>query len=265
MGAGRDGARIPGMSTRPLVRLVLLTVAALASGAGAARAADVTVLCSNGLRAVMEELGPRFQRATGHNLVVTYGLAAALRTRVEAGERFDLVVLTPPLLDELVAKGHVAGDARGVIARSGLGIFTRTGQPRRDVATTAAFTRALLDAASLAYAREGASGVYFAGLVQKLGIADRLASKTVLAANGEEVGERVAHGDAELGILPLSEILPVRGVELVGLFPADVQNYVVMAGGVSARAADARAARALLDYLMAADALPVITAKGMSR
>jgi molybdate transport system substrate-binding protein len=248
-----------------IVRTTLASALCLAVGASLASAAELTVLCSNGLKAVMEELAPRFERDTGHTLIVKYGLAAVLKARIDAGEPFDLAVLAPVLLADLVSKQIVAADAQGPIGRSGLGLFTRAGRPKPDIATTAAFTRALVEAPSITYAKEGASGVYFAGLVQKLGLADRISPKARLAATGEEVGETVARGDVALGVLPLSEILPVRGVELVGMFPPDVQSYIVMAGGVSTRARDGRAARALLDFLRSPDVLPVIKAKGMDR
>lgn len=278
--AEQDAARfrVGSPVRRPLVRstlastiltaALLTVVLCLAPGATAASGAELTVLCSNGLKAVMEELGPRFERDTGHTLVVRFGLAAALKARIDAGEPFDLVVLTPALLDDLVSKravAPVAPDARSVIGRSGLGLFIRAGQPKPDIATTATFTRAILEAPSITYAKEGASGVYFAGLVRTLGIADRLGPKTRLAASGDEVGQAVARGDAALGVLPLSEILPVGGVELVGMFPPDIQSYIVMAGGVSTQASNGGVARAFLDFLQSPAVLPVITAKGMAR
>jgi molybdate transport system substrate-binding protein len=238
---------------------------AVALAPATSRAAEITVLCSNGLKAVMEELAPRFEKASGHTVVVTYGLAAQLKTRIEAGEAFDLAVLTPPLLDDLIGQRRVAADTRAVIARTGLGLMVRAGGRKPDVSTTAAFTSVLTAARSIAYAREGASGVAFAALIQKLGIAGQLESKVQPTATGEEVGERVARGEAELGVLPLSEILPVRGAELLGLFPADVQSYIVMVAGVNAAAKQAGPAREFIAFMTAPAALPVITAKGMER
>jgi molybdate transport system substrate-binding protein len=231
----------------------------------ASRAAEITVLCSNGLKAVMEELAPRFEKVSGHKVVVVYGLAAGLKTRIEAGERFDLAVLTPAMLDDLIKQRRIAADSRAVIARTGLGILVRTGARKPDVSTTEAFTRALVAARSIAYAKEGASGVAFAALVQKLGLAEQLKSKVQLTATGEEVGERVARGDAEMGVLPLSEILPVKGAELGGLFPPEVQSYIVMVAGVNAAAKPVGPAGEFIAFMTAPAALPVIRAKGMDR
>lgn len=230
-----------------------------------ADAAEITVLCSNGLKTVMEDLAPKFERATGHKLIITFGLAARFKQQIEAGEPFDVAVLTPPLIDDLIKQGKVAAETHAVIARTGLGILIRAGARKPDVSTGEAFKRALLDAKSIAYAKEGASGVYFAGLIQKLGITEALKSKTSPTATAEEVGKVVTGGQVELGVLPLSEILPLRGAELGGMFPAEVQSYVVMTAGVSGSARQPNAAKDLIKFLMAPAALPVIKAKGMER
>lgn len=246
------------------------TVAALAllfilGQVSVADAAEITVLCSNGLKTVMEDLAPKFERATGHKVIVKFGLAAVFKQQIEAGEPFDVAVLTPPLIDDLIKQGKVTADTRAVIARTGLGILIRAGARKPDLGTGEAFKRALLDAKSIAYAKEGASGVYFAGLIQRLGIAEALKSKISPTATAEEVGKVVTGGQVELGVLPLSEILPVRGAELGGMFPAEVQSYIVMTAGVSSSARQSNAAKDLIKFLMAPAALPVIKAKGMER
>jgi molybdate transport system substrate-binding protein len=234
-----------------------------------ADAAEIKVLCSTGLKAVAEELVPQFERATEHKVVVQYGLAAVLKQRIEGGEPFDVAFVTPSVIDDLIAHGKIAADTRVVIARSGLAIAVRSGASKADIKTVEAFKRALLGAKSIAYAKEGASGVAFAALIQRLGIADALKSKSLLTATGEAVGEAVVSGKAEFGVLPLSEILPVRGAEVLGAFPADAQSYIVMVGGVSAAAKptskQAAAAKDLIKFLTAPGALPVIKAKGMER
>ena len=247
-----------------VVALALTLLSALVQPASLA-AAEITVLCSNGIKAVMEDLVPKFEKATGHKVVIEYDLAAVLKQNIEGGTAFDLAILTPPLVDDLIKQGKVAADSRTMLARSGLGLLIRAGGHKRDISSTDAFKRTLLEAKSIAYAKVGASGVYFAELVQKLGVADALKSKSRLTATGEEVGESVARGDVELGVLPLSEILPVKGAELLGMFPADVQSYIVMTAGVSAGAKQGQVARELIKFVTAPAALPVIKAKGMER
>lgn len=252
-------------STRMIAAVSGLGLLAMLAQARAAEGAEIRVLCSTGLKAVMEELVPQFERATRHKIVITFGLASAMKQRIEAGEAFDVAVLTPPLLDDLIKQGSIAADTRAPIARTGLAIAIRAGARKRDISTVEAFTRALRDVKSITYAKEGASGVAFAALVQRLGIAEELKAKSTLTASGEAVGEAVAHGEAEFGVLPVSEILPVPGVEVLGTFPAAVQSYIVMVAGVSARATQRDAARDLITFLTAPAALPVIKAKGMER
>jgi molybdate transport system substrate-binding protein len=230
-----------------------------------ATAAEITVLCSNGLKAVMEALVPEFERTSGHTVRVTYELAARIAQQIDKGALFDVAVMTPPLVDEAVKRGQIAAGSRTIVARSPLGIFVRAGARKAEIGNVDALKRALTEATSLTYAKEGASGVYFAALLQKLALAEAVRSKTTLAGSGEEVGELVASGKVELGVLPLSEILPVRGAQLLALLPADVQSYIVMVAGVSTKSAQAAAAKALVDFLTAASNDPTVKRLGMER
>jgi molybdate transport system substrate-binding protein len=241
-----------------------LALASLAAfGVGGAQAAELKVLCSNGLREVMLELAPEFEHASGHKLNITFGLAAAFKQKIEAGEPFDVAVLTPALLDDTIKQGKVTGDNRAIIARAGNGLAIRAGAPRPDIASPEAFKTALLNAKSIAYAKAGQSGFYFVGLLDRLGIADAVKAKALPQASGAEVGAAVARGDAEFGVLPVSEILPVHGVELLGPFPASLQGYVVMEAGVGAAAKDQAAAAALVKFLKSPEHFSVIKQKGM--
>jgi len=230
----------------------------------ATAADEVTVLCSNGLKAVLEDLGPTFESATHNTLVVTYGLAASLGQRIKSGEAFDVAFLTPAVVDDLIAAGKISRETRAEVARSGLALAIRSGTRKPDISTSDAFKRTLLNAKSIAYAKEGASGVLFAATIQRLGIAGDLQPKSRLTATGEAVSDAVVKGEVELGVLPLSEILPVKGEEPV-VFPADVQSYIVMVGGANAASKHAQAARDLIKYVTAPAALPVLKAKGMER
>jgi len=253
------------MARRRLVSVVA-TLALLVPPAltRAAAADEVTVLCSNGLKAVVEDLAPKFESTTHNKVVVKYGLAASLEQRIKDGEPFDVAFVTPAVMDHLEADGRISRDTRTTVARSGLALAIRTGTRKPDISTTDAFKRALLSAKSIAYAKEGASGVLFAALIQRLGIGGDLQYKSKLTATGEAVSEAVIKGDVEFGVLPLSEILPVKGEEPV-MFPADAQRYIVMVGGVNAASKHAGAARELIKYVTAPAALPVLKAKGMER
>jgi molybdate transport system substrate-binding protein len=250
MGAGRVWSTLAGLAAASVVM-------------GSAQAAELKVLCSNGLRAVMQELAPEFETASGHRLTVHYGLAAAFKQQIDAGETFDVLVLTPPLLDDAIKRGLVVGDTRTVIARAGIGLAIRQGAARPDIGSADAFRHTLLDAKSIAYATEGASGSYFVGLIGRLGLTEALSAKLKPQKTGIEVGNAVAGGEVELAVLPISEILPVHGAEVLGPFPAEVQSYVVMTAGVSAAAKDRDAAAALIRFLKDPKVLPVLAKKGM--
>jgi molybdate transport system substrate-binding protein len=244
---------------------VAIAVAILLAASVAAQTGEIKVLCSNGFKAVMEELAPQFERATHHKVAVRYGLAALLKQQIEAGEVFDLAILTPAAIDDLIKERKVVSDSRTVLAQSGLGIAIRAGARKPDISTVEGFKRTLVGAKSIAYVKEGASGVAFAALIQRLGIENDLKAKSRLTTTGEEVGEAVVSGKAEFGVLPVSEILPIRGAELLGTFPAETQSYVVMVAAVGAGAKAGSAARDFVQFLDAPGALPVISAKGMER
>jgi molybdate transport system substrate-binding protein len=241
----------------------MAAAAAIAAMAASAQAADIKVICSNGFQAVMHELGPQYEHATGHKLVVSYGLAAVLGKEIEGGEAFDLTILAPPQIDALIRQGRIAADSRAVLARSGIGVMVRSGASKPDISTVDAFKRALLDAKSIAFPPQGQSGIYLTGLIERLGLTEALKTKMMPIASGPLTGETVARGEAEIGITPIGELLAVKGVVLVGPLPPQVQNYIVQTAGVSATAADDAAARDFLAFLMAPANAHVIAEKGI--
>jgi molybdate transport system substrate-binding protein len=240
-------------------RLYIAAFAVMLHGTGA-YADEIKVMSSVGIKAVVDELAPQFEKATKNKVTVVFGLAGALKTQIEKGEPFDVAILTPALLDDLIAKGLVS--AKSTVARTGLGLMIKSGAHRPDIATVDAFKRTLLAAKSITFASAGASGVAFVATVKQLGIADMI--RTRPAASGEEVNANILSGAADLAVLPISEILPVKGAELGGVFPSDVQTYVIMAAGVNAKAAGS-AAKDFVAFLMSPANNAVIKAKGMER
>jgi molybdate transport system substrate-binding protein len=231
-----------------------------------ARAAEVKVLSAGAMKEVVLVIVPQFERETGHKAVVANDTAGGLTRRILGGEAFDLAVITPGAIGDLIAKGKVAGP-RVVLARVGVGVVVKEGAPKPDIATVEAFKRALLAAKSVAYidpAAGGSSGIYISGLLDKLGIAAEVKPKAKLKQGGH-VADLIASGEAELGLHQISEILPVKGVTLVGPLPAEIQNYTTYAAGVSAAAKEAEAARALIKLLSGPAAEPVLKARGMER
>jgi molybdate transport system substrate-binding protein len=240
-----------------------LAIAALAAAPTTGRAAEIKLICSNGYHAVIDVIGPQYEKATGNKLVISYGLAAALGKEIEAGALFDITILAPPQIDALVKQGKIAADTRTVLAKSGMGVMVRTGAPKPDVSTVDAFKKTLLDAKSIAFPPGGQSGMYLVGLIDRLGLKDALKDKLKPIASGPLTGETVARGEAEVGITPIGELLSVKGVTLVGPLPPDVQNYIVQVAGVSANAAQGAAARDFLKFLADPGHRSLIIEKGM--
>jgi molybdate transport system substrate-binding protein len=226
------------------------------------RAAEVRVLASNGVKASLEELAPAFERQTGHKLAVTFGLAAVLKRQIEAGEAFDVAVLTEAGIDDLAKQGKVDGASRASIARSGVGIGIKQGAARADIGTPEALKQTLLGAKSIAWAKEGQSGIYFAGLLERMGIAEQMKPKIVPASQGSEVGKLVVEGKVQYGVILVNELMAVPGVEVLGPLPPELQSYTVFHAGVGAASKDAAAAKALIEFLRAASSRAVFKAKG---
>jgi molybdate transport system substrate-binding protein len=240
--------------------------AVLALCALPAQAAEVKILTAGAMKEVVLAVVPQFERETGHKAVVSNDTAGGLTKRILGGEAFDLAVITPAAIDDLIAKGKVTG-ARVAVARVGVGVVVKEGAPKPDIGTVDAFKRALLAAKSVAYidpASGGSSGIYIAGLLDKLGIAAEVKPKAKLKQGGY-VAELIANGEAEIGLHQISEIMPVKGVTLVGPLPAEIQNYTTYAAGVSAEAKEGDAARALIKLLAGPAADPVLKSRGMER
>jgi molybdate transport system substrate-binding protein len=240
-----------------------VTTCALLAWPATAGAAELKVLCSNGFRAVMEDLVPAFQHTTDHTVKVTYGLAAELARRIEGGEPFDLAILTPAVIDDLAGKGLIARSSSVTLARSPIALAIRRGAAKPDLGTLAAVRNTLLGARSIAYAREGASASFFLGLVERLELSAALAGKIVPVPSGAAVGAALSAGQVDFGVIPVSEILPVPGLDVGGTFPEDQAAFITMNAGISARASQPSASSALIEFLRAADAVPVLQKRGM--
>ena len=160
-----------------LAATAVLAMTAVAAAPTAGRAADIKLICSNGYHAVIDVIGPQYEKATGNKLVISYGLAAALGKEIEGGEPFDITILAPPQIDALVKQGKIVADTRTVLAKSGMGVMVRTGAPKPDVSTVDAFKKTLLDAKSIAFPPGGQSGMYLVGLIDRLGLKDALKDK----------------------------------------------------------------------------------------
>ena len=232
-----------------------------------AQAAEVKILTAGAMKAVVLELVPQFEKETGHKAVVDNDTAGGLAKRIDGGEAFDIAVITPGVLADLGKKGKVVADSRANVARVGVGVVVKEGAQSPDISSVDAFKRTLLASKSVAYidpASGGSSGIYLTGLFDRLGIAADVASKAKLKKGGY-VAELIANGEAELGLHQISEILPVKGVKLVGPLPAEIQNYTTYAVAIGADAKQPDAARALIKLLTGPAAEGVLKVRGMER
>lgn len=223
---------------------------------------ELKVLATNALRTVVLERVPQFDLARGHPTSVSFDSTNRLLSRISDGEAADLVIATDAAIDELVAHGRVTAGSRVDLASAGIGVCVRAGARTPDMGSVAAFRRALLDAKSVAYTRTGQSGVYFADLIGKLGIAEEIKAKATVIAGGL-IGEVVARGEAELGVQQISEILAVPGVDLAGPLPPELQLMTLFAAGVCNGTPQAEAARVLIRFLATPDTARVMRATGL--
>ena len=230
-----------------------------------AMASEIKLLTTGAFKSVVMALLPEFEKSTGHKVVVDNGTVGQLTKRVDGGETFDVLVLSPKGIEDYIAKGKLAAGSRVVLAKVGVGVMVKEGAPKPDVSSVEAFKQALLKAKTVGYidpASGGSSGIYVDGLLTKLSIADQIKPKAKLQKGGH-VSDLVVAGEAEIGIHQMSEIVGQKGVTLVGPLPAEIQNYTTYAAGVSATAKDADAAKALLKALSGPSLASVLKSKGM--
>src|SRR5262245_45350114 len=230
--------------------------------AGTAQAVEIRACGARVTSTILGEIGPEFERATGHRIAVAVDVAAAMARRFEAGEPCDLLVVIENQLDGLIKRGKILASSRTVLARSGIGVEVRAGAPKPDIGTVEAFKRALLDAKSIAYLKEGASGVYLAGLLERLGIATAIEPK-LTRPDTDTVSKLVAEGKIELGIVVITQILTTPGVELVGPLPPEIQSYLVFAAGVASNSPVRGPALELLKHMTGERARRALRTQGM--
>ncbi len=224
----------------------------------------IKILSGGAMRSLMVEVVPLFERASGVKVEIEFRLTSVLMKEIEAGAAFDVALLPRPELDALVRAGKIAAGSTVDVTRSAVGLAVRAGARKPDIATVDAFKRTLIAARSIAYS-DGPSGAYIAALLERLGLADAMKPKTKLTVG--PVAELVANGEAEVGMQQIVAILPVKGAELVGPLPSELQNVIVYAAGTAAAAQhtaqESVSARALITFMTAPEVVRIIRAKGI--
>ena len=238
---------------------------AAGAAASAARAGELKVMSTVALTPTLDELTPKYEKSSGNKLVIVYSTIAELKKRIEAGETADVMILSRPALEDLQTKGQVSQGSIANVGSSYVAIGIRTGAAKPDISTAEKLKAALLATKSISYAdpaKGGASGVYFAKVIDRLGIADQMKSKTVLVP-GAQAGELVAKGEVEMGVAQASEIAAVPGAQVVGPLPGDLNSTIVFAAGVGSASKDLAAAKSLIELLTGPTGAAVLKSKGM--
>jgi molybdate transport system substrate-binding protein len=252
---------IPSIAATMALGLVLFGI----SSGTLARAADIKLLCAVALHPAIDVLIPDFEQSSGHKVTVAYGNAGAIADRFQKGEAADLMINAAPLMDQLREQGKVAAGDRIIIAKVGVSAFVRKGAAKPDISSADAFKRSMLAARSIIYpdpAGGGASGIYMASLLERLGIGAEMKSKTRLSPSAKVLYASVASGDVEIGFNQISEVLAQPSVEIVGPLPAAIQNYTQFSPGIITSSNQADVATALVTFLTTPAAKAVLKAKG---
>jgi molybdate transport system substrate-binding protein len=244
------------------MRKLVAVTALFFSFVSAAWAADIRLFASGALKEAYIEVIPAFENSSGHKVRLEWSSTTEIRKRVSAGEIHDLVILGDSGTEALIRDGKLVGTTRAVFAKSGISIAVRAGAPRPEIGSADALRKVLLAAKSVGYS-EGASGTYLVGMFQKLGIYDQVRAKAVLAGANIPVGGKVASGEAEIGFHQLSELLPVKGIDIIGPLPPDLQYLTVFSGAIHAAATDRAAASALIVFLTAPASREVLKKHGL--
>jgi molybdate transport system substrate-binding protein len=231
----------------------LMAMAVLAALLAApAGAADLKVTSAGAVRGLIAQIIDDYSRQTGQKFDFTIGTTGQLRNIIASGQPADLIIVSAPLMGELEKTGKLTPGSRADLGRVGIGVAVRDGAAVPDVSTSNALRKALIAARSIAYtnpAEGGTSGIHFAGVADRFGIADAVKQKAVLTRGGREAAIEVAEGRAEMAIVFISEAMAVKGVKLAGPLPPPLQGYSAYAAAIPASSTDAAAARAFIAAL----------------
>jgi molybdate transport system substrate-binding protein len=240
----------------------LLLGLAMLTPAGAT-AAELKVIAGGSITNLLKELGPPFEKSSGHTLSIHFDSTPNIIARINGGTPFDLAVVPADVFKNADAKAHFAHGPTIDIARVGYGIAVRSGAPKPDISTPDALKKTLLGASSIAFVPASAAGAYVTKVFERLGIGEEMKAKSKAQAGPPQIAPAVASGEAELGVF-LTNVLIAPGVELVGPFPSELQQELVFTAAAAADSKEADAAQAFIDYLRTPAAIAAIMAAGMS-
>jgi len=226
-----------------------------------AQAAEINVMSSLAIKEAYLELVPQFEKESGHKVVTEWVGMVDIKKRLLAGEIVELVVGSAAAVDELIQARKLA-PGRMDLAKSGVAVAVRAGAARPDIGSGEALKRALVAASSIGYS-SGPSGIYLLELFKRMGIAEQMKPKITQTPPGIPVGPLIARGEVEIGFQQLSELLPTKGIDIIGPLPADIQVITTFSAGMHVGAKKPEAAKALVRFLTSSAAAPVMRKKGL--
>jgi len=245
-----------------MVKAIAIAFGMVMAAMAPVEASELKLIAGGSLASLFKELGPQFEKASGHTLSIHFDSTPNIISRINAGTPFDVVVVPLDVFKDAAAKSHLAEPVVN-IARVGFGVIVRAGAAKPDLSTVDAFKKALLAASSVASVPSSAAGAYIASVYERLGIAEAMKAKTKVQAAPTAIAPAVANGDAELGIF-LINVFNAPGIELAGPFPADLQQELVFLAAVATDIKQPAAAKALIDFLKTPAAVAAIKAAGMT-
>jgi molybdate transport system substrate-binding protein len=225
------------------------------------QAAEITVLAGMGIISGVRDLGPAYEKLTGHTVVVRFEQAAAMNEKINSGAQADIAALQPEQIDILIQQGKMVAGTKTNFAAAGVGVAVKAGAARPDISTVEAFKNAMVNAKSIGYS-QGGSGLIAAKVMEKLGIADQLKARTKFI-NGVPVAEAVAKNDVEIGLQQINVIIPVEGADYIGPLPKELQDTVRFSAGILAVSKQKELAKAFLNFIASADAGPLLRRSAM--
>ncbi len=238
----------------------MLGLAPILSSMGGLHAAELKVLAGGSLRSVLTELGPQFERASGHKLAIHFDTTPNLIKLATSGDPFDMGVVPIDVFNNDAARARFQPSVE--FARVGYGVAVREGAAKPDISTVEAFKKTLLDAKSITFVPASAAGAYILKVFDRLGIDQAMKAKTVVQDQPTGIVPAVVRGDAELAVF-VNNVLTAPGVEIVGPFPAQIQHELIYPAAIAVEAKEPLAARAFIDFLTSPAAASIIKAKGM--
>jgi molybdate transport system substrate-binding protein len=247
-------------------KLAAFAMGLLIATGTSANAAEIKLLNATAMQQLMENLGPKFEKATGHKLTITIASLGPALKRVQDGETYDVVILPQRGIESLIKDGKAVASTTTIIAITRVGVAVRKGAPKPDISSPEAFKRALLAAKSITHSNPaygGISGVHVVKVLERLGIAEQMKPKTVLLNKAGLAGVLVANGEAEIVVQPIQELVVVPGIDVVGPLPEELQDTVAFPAVFMTSAKDTAPLKALINFLRTPDAMNLIKTMGM--